>query len=179
MASSTEERAVSLLGQGLGPEVVASALGVSVSRISQLLSQESFAGQVAELRFTNLAAHSERDRRADRIEDLLLERLENILPYLVDPMKILAAYTRINAAKRRGVSSPEVIPGQQTIVNLTIPTVIMNQYTQNNLTMNAQNQVVKVGEKDLVTIQSGKMDSMLSARILPPVQERKYVTESR
>ncbi len=42
-----QERALEFLGQGLGPEVVASALGVTVSYISQLISDENFAASAA------------------------------------------------------------------------------------------------------------------------------------
>ena len=44
--TSTETRALSLLGQGLGPEVVAAAVGVSTSRISQLLGDPEFSAKV-------------------------------------------------------------------------------------------------------------------------------------
>lgn len=159
--SSTEDRALALLGQGCGPEVVASALGVTVSRISQLLSESGFAEQVAELRFKSLAKHSERDQRADRLEDMLLEKLENLLPFMMNPMQVVHAYTRLNAAKRRGSSAPESLTSQQQIVSLNIPTVILNQHLTQNITVNATNQVVKAGNQDLVTVQSGHMSELL------------------
>ena len=160
--TSTKDRALSLLGQGCGPEVVASALGVSVSAISQHLSDPEFAAQVAELRFKTLAAHNETDQRIQKIEDMLLERLENVLPYLTDPMKLVAAFTRINAAKRRGAAAPEMLHTQNVVVALTIPSVVINKHTvNNNITVNALNQVVRAGTQDLVTIQSGTMEKLL------------------
>jgi hypothetical protein len=160
--SPTEERALSLLGQGCGPELVASAIGVSVSRISQLLSTPEFAEKVAELRFAALARHNERDQRADRIEDLLLEKLENVIPYITDPMKLIAAYTRINAAKRRGSSSPEAITAQTQVVALNIPAVVINQHIKQDITVNINNQVIKAGNQDLITVQSANMEKLLA-----------------
>ncbi len=173
--TSTKERALSLLGQGCGPEVVASALGVSVSAISQLLSDETFAARVAEERFKTLAAHNETDRRIAKIEDMLLERLENVLPYLTDPMKLVAAFTRINAAKRRGSAAPEMIHSQNVVVSLTIPSIVVNRHTaitNQNITVNALNQVVKAGNQDLVTVQSGNMEKLLAASQERNVNER-------
>ena len=167
--TATEERALSLLGQGCSPELVASAIGVSVSRISQLLSTPEFAEKVAELRFASLARHNERDQRADRIEDMLLEKLENVIPYITDPMKLVAAYTRINAAKRRGASSPDAITTQTQVVALNIPSVVINQHVKNDITVNINNQVIKAGNQDLVTVQSASMEKLLarSKSLLP------------
>lgn len=167
--TTTEDRALSLLGQGCGPELVASAIGVSVSRISQLLSTPEFATKVAELRFASLARHNERDQRADRIEDMLLEKLENVIPYITDPMKLVAAYTRINAAKRRGSSSPEAITSQTQVVSLNIPSVIVNQYNRQDIQVNINNQVIKAGNQDLVTVQSANMESLLARTKIPRI----------
>lgn len=160
--TATEDRALSLLGQGCGPELVASAIGVSVSRISQLLSTPEFAEKVAELRFASLARHNERDQRADRIEDLLLEKLENVIPFITDPMKLVAAYTRINAAKRRGSSSPEAITAQTQVVSLNIPSIVINQHIKQDITVNMNNQVIKAGDQELITVQSGNMEKLLA-----------------
>ena len=43
--TKAEERALSLLGQGVIPEQAAAASGLSASRISQLLSQDEFAAR--------------------------------------------------------------------------------------------------------------------------------------
>lgn len=166
----TRERALALLGQGVGPDMVASALGVSVSAISQLLSQSEFAAQVADLRFRTLAKHNEIDQKIEKLEEMLLDKLENVLPYLTDPMKLVAAFTRINAAKRRGLSAPEAIHQQNVVVSLNIPSIVVNQFTRQEITVNANNQVVKAGAQDLVTIQSGKMNSLLSLKL--PLVER-------
>lgn len=161
-STATEDRALTLLGQGIEPKMVASALGVSVSRIAQLLSDESFAQKVAEARFSSISKHTERDLRADKIEDMLLDRLENIIPMLYDPMKIVHAYSKINAAKRRTSGTPETVTQQQQVLSLTLPTMIIQHFTTN-----INNQVIKAGSQDLVTIQSGQMDRLVSSTLSP------------
>lgn len=162
--SSTESRALTLLGQGIGPEMVAAAVGVSVSRISQLLSDPEFSAQVADLRFKNLSKHNERDSRYDLLEDALLDKLQDLLPFMMKPLEVLRAIQTINGAKRRGSSAPEAIVSQRTVVNLLMPTQITQIFSApKELTLNTNNQVVKAGNQELITVQSGQMDKLLSA----------------
>ena len=127
--TTTEDRALALLGSGIAPETVAASLGVSASRISQLLSDEGFAARVAELRYQNLAKHNQRDSSYDELEDTLLERMRDCIPMMHRPMEILKAISVINAAKRRGQSTPESIIEKQSIIQLTVPVQIINYYT--------------------------------------------------
>lgn len=173
MSTSTEDRALSLLGQGINPEQVAAAIGVSPSRISQLVSDPIFAEKVFELRYKNLAKHNERDNAYDNLEDKLLKKLENLLPLMMRPMEVLKAVAVINAAKRRGSSAPESITQQQTVINLVMPTQIIQQFTRNS-----SNQVVKAGNQDLVTIQSGSMDRLLSSSTSSPFSSTNSLPDS-
>jgi hypothetical protein len=159
MATSSEERALKLLGDGFNPETVASAVGISVSRVSQLLSDPQFIEKVSERRFQNLNKHNERDEKYDKMEDTLIDRMEKVLPMMFKPMEVLKALTTINGIKRRGVTSPSSITNQQEVVTLILPTAIIQ-----NFTTNINNQVVKIGDKDLVTIQSGGMNDLLDAK---------------
>lgn len=155
--TTTESRALTLLGQGLNPEVVAAAVGVSTSRISQLLSDPQFASQVSELRFNNLAKHNTRDNAYDELEDTLIEKLKGSLPFMVRPGEVLKAIQVVNSAKRRGSSAPESITQQHTVVQLLMPTQILQ-----NFTTNINNQVIKAGDQDLVTVQSASMNNLLA-----------------
>jgi hypothetical protein len=67
-------------------------------------------------------------------------------------MEILKAIQVINAAKRRGQSTPESITQQTTILQLNLPTSIINHYS-----INAQNMVVQAGDQELVTLQAGTL----------------------
>ena len=108
--SLTESRALELLGTGAAPEQVAAACGVTVSRISQLISEPRFAALVADLRFASLSKHNARDTEYDTIEDKLIEQLKNLLPLMMRPMEVLKAISVINAAKRRGALHPNKLP---------------------------------------------------------------------
>lgn len=148
--NSTEERALHLLGSGIPPETVAAACGVSVSRISQLLSDPEFTSKVAELRFQALDRHNQTDAKYDALEDRLLDSLKDCLPLIqMEPLKLLKAIQVINAAKRRGISSPDQITQQSQVVQLVMPQVLVQKFTTN-----IHNQVIQAGEQTLQTIPS-------------------------
>ena len=150
--SSTEERAIVLLGAGVPAENVASALGVNPSRIAQLLSDENFAEKVTVLRFQNLQKHNARDSAYDDLEDELVNKLKRSLPLMIKPETILKAIAVVNGAKRRGQASPDQVTNQQNIVNLTLPQTMINKFT-----VNVNNQVVKAGEQELLTMPSSEL----------------------
>jgi len=157
----TAARILEMLGNGLAPAVVSSALGISESYISQLLSEESFSQQVTALRYANLQAATTRDRSYDAIEDELIAKMKDLLPMMYKPMEVLRAITVINAAKRRGADAPDNTVIHQTVVQLTLPTAITSKFITN-----AANQVVEAGEQELITIAASnlthKLDSLKS-----------------
>lgn len=150
--STTEERALTLLGQGIPPTVVANTLGVDVSRISQLLADDKFALQVVEKKFEALSKHNQQDELADQTEAALLQKLRDTMPFLTRPMEILKAYQVLNAAKRKGHTVPDNLTNQQRVIQLNIPKILIEKFQTN-----INNQVTQVGQQTLVTIQSGQM----------------------
>lgn len=156
--TSAETRALKLLGDGINPATVASAVGLSESRISQLLSDESFARQVADLRYQNLIKHNQRDLSYDEMEDALLAKLKDLLPFLMKPMEIIRSIQIINAAKRRGASAPDSIVQQHEVIQLVMPVQVINQFT-----LNQAGQVVRAGQQDLVTVQSGQLTNLVQS----------------
>ena len=160
----TRSRALELLGMGVIATQVAAALGVDISRISQLLSEEAFAAKVAELRFSNLRKHTERDTKYDGLEDTLIEKLGDCLPLMHRPMEILKAIQVINSAKRRGASAPEHITNQNQIIQLNVPSALIEKFR-----VNINNQVTIAGNQSLETIQPGSLlDMAKSSKNLQP-----------
>lgn len=158
--STTEDRALALLGQGVPPAAVANALGVDISRISQLLSQDDFAARVVERKFEQLSKHNERDSAIDSLEDKLLDKLRDCLPFMTRPMEILKSFAVLNAAKRRGATaSSESLSSKQTIIQLNIPQIIIEKFSSN-----VHNQVVQIGQQSLLTIPSGQLLKKMEAQ---------------
>ncbi len=152
ITSGVEERALSLLGSGIAAEQVAAALGVTPSRIAQLLAVESFSKQVADLRYDNLQKHNVRDEAYNNLEDRLLTKLNSAIPMLIKPRDIIDALSKVNAAKRRGQSAPTQVNNTQNVVNLVLPAIITERFA-----IDLNNQVTRAGEQELLTMPSGNL----------------------
>lgn len=170
MATSSEQRAIALLGAGVIPSAVAKAVGISDSRISQLLADPEIAKQVAEARFNSLLEETERDKKYDNLEDALLAKCEKLLPYMNRPMEVFRALIEVNKAKRRGASAPESLTESTRPVQITIPVVVSTKFM-----VSANNQVIQAGEQPLVTIQAAQLDRMLeNVREQPSTSEEAF-----
>lgn len=167
--SSVEDRALQLLGAGISSSQVASAIGVSESRISQLLADDIFAGKVSELRYKSLTEHNLRDNKYDKLEDMLIEKLEKSAPLMIRPETILKAITVVNGAKRRGQSHTNTVTDKQNIVQLILPTKVTQKFTTN-----INNQVIRAGEQELMTMPSTALMSSIEEE---EIKEVTYVHE--
>lgn len=152
--TSNQDKILSLLSRGLPPSAVANALGIDQSYISQLMSDDAFAAEVATKKYGLVEKHLARDGAIDKLEDKILEKLEHALPMMHRPMEILKAFATINMAKRKAtVSTPaDVLSPSTQIIALQIPQII-----QQHFTTNINNQVISAGSQDLITIQSNTL----------------------
>jgi hypothetical protein len=127
-----KERIKELLGQGISPAIVASAVGCTPSYISQLMAEESFATEVAELRCSEILEDSDWDSRLDSLENKLIEKLEHLVPMMLRPREVLEALTKINSLKRRtsvASSGQNLQTAPTVIVNLQLPSRLISTYS--------------------------------------------------
>ena len=166
--TSIESRALELLSSGIEAVAVAGALGISESRISQLLAEPTFATKLAEARFEQLRKHNATDNEYDAVEKELIAILRKQIPMMAiaKPMEIARVLSIINSAKRRGASAPESITRTKPVVRLSIPIQVIQRFQ-----VNAANQVVEVGtdegSQELVTMQSGNVQRLLNEQAKP------------
>lgn len=154
-----------LLGSGLRADVVASAVGVSSSYIAQLMGDAEFANSVIQLRTENLSAHTARDKKIDALEDTILEKVADVVAsgMIYKPRDLIAAFSIINKASRRGAPVDTNAVSVQTIVNLTLPTQLIK-----GLTISTTGEVVDVqmeeGTQTLVTMPTSTLLQDLANR---------------
>ena len=161
--TGTPARILELLGSGVQPVQVASAVGCSESYISQLLAEDEFARAVAQKRYELLVAESGRDRAYDEIEDALLDKLKAALPFITKTGEILASIKVINGAKRRGAATLGGASSNNTVIQLVLPT-----RTKARFTADSNGQVIEVsseeGSQSLLTVQSHSVGQLLEQR---------------
>lgn len=160
MAASAE-RIMELLGNGLSNEVVATAVGVHPSYISQLMADETFSAQVVAKRTTTLAAATTRDRTWDSVEDKMLGQLDAMVDNfsITKPMELVRAIAVVNAAKRRGTTTQDAMTVNQQIVVLNIPTQVLHSFTKTRT-----GEVIEVDGKTLVTMPASALLAQLAKK---------------
>ena len=161
----TADRIKQLLGNGIAPEVVATAVGVTPAYVSQLMADDTFREEVVALRSTALAASTDRDTSWNMLEDKLLAQLhekveQNMIYKVPDIVRVLVA---ANNAKRRGNPISDSIKPTQQVVVLNLPSVVLKQYKEN-----ANREIVEVTNDDgsqqtLVTMPATQLMQQLTA----------------
>jgi hypothetical protein len=161
----TADRIKQLLGNGIAPEVVATAVGVTPAYVSQLMADDTFREEVVALRSTALAASTDRDTSWNMLEDKLLAQLhekveQNMIYKVPDIVRVLVA---ANNAKRRGNPISDSIKPTQQVVVLNLPSVVLKQYKEN-----ANREIVEVTNDDgsqqtLVTMPATQLMHQLTA----------------
>jgi hypothetical protein len=155
---ASREKIRELLGLGLPNNVVAQAVGVTEGYISQLLAEEDFRREVHNLRLQNLTELSERDKKWNTLEDQLLQKLEDLLPFgFVKPMEVLKALQIINGAKRRAMNMEVPAQAPQQLVPLVLPTVFAPKFV-----LNGDNQVIEVDGRTIATISAKAVNEKLA-----------------
>ncbi len=163
--SATEKRAIDLLAGGCTQAQVASATGLSESRISQIISKPEISAQISSARVEKLGAANTRDAAYDALEDSLIEKMAESLPFAQKPLEIARLLKVVNEAKRRGVANTEQTAATANVVQILMPTTIVQKFTTN-----INNQVISAGEQVLETIQSNTLlrttkEKMEAARV--------------
>lgn len=145
--NKVQEQALKLLGQGLKPSLVAQVLSVDPSRISQLMEDPTFARMVTERKIVSLTKATERDEQLDSLEDKLIAKMHTAIDMTYKPSEIVRMFNVVNQAKRRGVTadSEGMETANVTTVKLILPAAARAKM-QVNVEVNAQNQVVSVGD---------------------------------
>ena len=152
MHSQHSSQLLKYLQHGVTQTEAARALGITPSAVTQLMQSEELAPQVEELRQKQIERSAKLDERYDSIEEKLLDQLERTIPRLLKPREISGVLAQVNSAKRRGITAAAQNSDQARVVQLHLPAVITNKFT-----LNATNQVVAVGDQQLITMQSANI----------------------
>lgn len=153
----TQDRILKLLGSGLSNEVVATTVGCDPSYVTQMLSDDHFREQVTILRTETLTKNTKRDQVIDDLEDTILDKLQKSIEYVINPQQLLGAFRTVNQAKRRGAPPQQSVLINNTVVNLQLPPVIHRTFS-----MNAENAVVEVEGRPMVTMQARQLLATLA-----------------
>lgn len=155
----TAGRILKYLCAGCNEVQAATACGVDPSFVSQLKQEPEFVEQIAEALRKSLVDAKEIDDNYNEIEKVAAKKLRDLMGYMQSPDQLLRVAKFANEAKKK-LTPVGAMNGEQVSdiapVRLMLPTILVQQYI-----VNPNQEVVKVGETNLTTLNSKSMETMV------------------
>lgn len=155
MSKSIRERIIDLLGQNIQQSLVAQAVGVTDSYISQLLVEEGVIEAIAARKAGRLEAAIKKDDSIESLELAALEIVRAKLPFTKSSLEAVRVFQVLNTARKAAQASQGADSAGVQIVQITLPRAA-NVMIQ----MNAQNQVIEVAGRSMATLPSRSLPAL-------------------
>lgn len=154
-------RVLSQLSAGATQAEVALACGVDKSYVSQLCAEEDFQKQIQQNIVKATTRAIEIDDNYEEIEKIATDSLKRLMPLMHTPSELIKLAQMANQAKKK-VAPKSVNPDENgnnvgRILRVIMPSVIINNYT-----MNPNSEIVAVGDRQLTTLNSASMTSLMN-----------------
>jgi hypothetical protein len=148
---------IKYLAQGIPTSQIAMAAGCDESYISQLKADPEIQAQMAQHAAEVTIKDMNFDETLESAEELALSRIQKSLGF-ANMGQALSAFRILNTARRRK-DGPAVSGAVTVNVNLTLPASALPRYVTN-----ANNEIVEVEGKTLVSATPRGLDSLLAQR---------------
>lgn len=169
---SAKEKIIEFLKAGVPTGAIADAVGCDPSYVSQIKSDPEVAAEIAAARIGSVEDAVKHDDLLDSTELKALQRIERSLPS-ANFSQALAAYKILNAANRKNVAPTTGMEGGTHIhVSLTLPQTALPKYVKN-----AQNEIIEVEGRTMVTATTAGIDALLAARATKHQESLPLVTD--
>lgn len=171
--NSPKAQAAMLLGRNISESQVADILGVSPALISQYKEDPAFSEQVRLMQLDASLAATLRDEKINELEDSVLDRVKDVLPYITKPMELVGVLRTINSLQRRGATSlaASALNQQNNTVVLELPPNITKGEV--NLKFNTSNEVVEVEGRMMHTMPAPSVQKMAELDAQERLESRK------
>lgn len=158
---------------GATPTQAASACGVDESYVYSLAREEDFQAQIAEKLSKDFELAAQIDENYNEVEKVLSKRLRDVIGYMTNADQIARILKTISAIPKKIQAkvplNSDSGAGAVAPVSLLLPIVAKNVFI-----VNPNQEVVQLNGKDLVTLNSKSMDSLLQEK-----RERVTIEQSK
>lgn len=143
---------VNCLEAGFQQVVIAEALGVSESLVSQLIAEHSLDQVAAKQKITRESVFNDIDNSYNEAEKFIADRLKTSVKYMTDPVKLAYVADKLNKMKRRALSQvgASAAPAKVAVLNLPM-------HVQNNFIFNQQNEAIAVDGRPLISMPATRL----------------------
>lgn len=164
-----KEELQKLLQNGTSLAEAATHFGVTASAITQAVES---AGLQVGASGTLEEKHKKLDNTYDALEQKVLDKLEAVIPFQSDPMKLARLVTTLNMAKRRGgVHTGDTNPTAPHV------TVILPSVVQNKLQLSQNREVISVDGRDMVTMPAASVKTLADVQVSDTKKEPSKVNK--
>jgi uncharacterized protein (DUF1778 family) len=159
------ERVASLLSSGLKPGQVATVIGVSPARISQLLAEEDFklilAGKTAEIEKQDIEEVT-LSAKYSAAEHALINQVMEMAP--ASELRDVTAALRVIGDRQEKMKARLTTPQQQQNVNQVVVSITLPSHVVPNRTFEMTNnqEVIAIGEQTLAPLSSTAVTNLFS-----------------
>lgn len=161
MSTSTRERIISYLGQGIQQSVVATSCGVTPAYVSQLLELPEVREEIAQLQAAKLEGALETDSKIETVEAMALKAIHDKLPYVRSAVEAAKIFATLNGARRKAAPSGagnDVLAGQQV-------TIVLPKGAAVHFKLNQSNQVIEVDGRAMAPLPSRALPALQKSRL--------------
>lgn len=161
------ETVIEMLSNGVPSTAIASALGLLDEEVSVILSEEDIEREVQERRAQRFASQLEIDKRVERAESAILEKIESLIPYQTKVANAVAIYRVLNQAKRKtGDSGANPQAPSGTVVQLNLPPT-------------ARVNMLLTPDKQVIAIEGQTLNPMPAKQVANILEARRLLTKAR
>lgn len=170
------DRIATLLASNLKPSQVASIVGLSPARISQLLQQEEFKTLVASKQAMSLQDADEEEAvttKYSAVEHLLLNQMMDLIP--ISEMKDVTQALRV-VAERQEKAKTRIAPiyqgnivNNQAIIQLSLPNHAIPE-----ILMSSTKEVIAIGALELAPLSSAGVTSLFASLATQDSKKENY-----
>jgi transcriptional regulator with XRE-family HTH domain len=155
------DRIMELLGQGLSGSVVAAAVGVTPSYVSQLLENEDFRLEVSIRRAGKAEAGLARDNSWDGVEKLAIGKMFEIMEkgLISRPNDLIRIAQIANSAKRTAKELESADGAGAPTVVISVPEAAIVHFK-----MNSESQVIEIDARSTEALPTSQLQKQLAAR---------------
>lgn len=154
------DKIIEMLGDGYSQTVVAAAIGVSDSYISQLVAEPEVAELIQAKRVAKLDGVKAHDDGIDSLEKDALAKMHRLLPFVTKPMEVVRIFEAANSAKRKHEQTgPQNVVPTTTIVQVQLPAAALSHFK-----ISTDRQVVEVEGRSMNTLPAKNLNEQLKQR---------------
>lgn len=162
MSNSIRDKIVLLAAKGLPTSIIADAVGVTDSYVSQQLGEEGVAADILAAKGAALESAAKADNKMEKLELMALDKVEKLMPLVKNAKEATEIFSKLNVARRKLMETSGNSAGAQQV------TLVLPKAARVMIQVNTENQVIEVEGKSIAPLPSRALPALASKVLEKP-----------